>query len=437
MLRTFSLLALSLGLGHSALAQDLVITNANIVDPATRTITRDSVWIRGGRVVAPDEDMPGGVSVERVDVEGRWVIPGLVDMHTHSFGNAAPGGVSDGSGTQGTALRVQRAGVTAFLDLFSLEDYILDLRDRQRSGEIDGAEIFAAGPCFTATGGHCSEYGIQTRLIDSPDDARDQLSQLAPKAPDVVKVVYDHFDYGARTMPTIDRATLQALIQAASERGLKTVVHVGTWQDVRDAANAGAAAVTHVPRDGVVPEDIGPLMAARQVYHIPTLVVHSDLSEFIDHPELTDEPLLAALTTDAVRDAYRKGLDGMDERTKGWVALQRTAKLEVIESVRRLHEAGVTMLTGTDAGNWGVIQGYSVHRELIRLVEAGLSPWEALAASTTNAGAFLGRNFGVQEGDAANLVVLDASPIEDIVNTQQINMVIMRGRIVHGRDKTS
>ncbi len=126
----------------------------------------------------------------------------------------------------------------------------------------------------------------------------------------------------------------------------------------------------------------------------------------------------------------------MDERTKGWVALQRTAKLDVIESVRRLHEASVTMLTGTDAGNWGVIQGYSVHRELIRLVEAGLSPWEALAASTTNAGAFLGRNFGVEEGDAANLVVLDASPIEDIANTQQINMVIMRGRIVHGRDKT-
>ena len=74
-------------------------------------------------------------------------------------------------------------------------------------------------------------------------------------------------------------------------------------------------------------------------------------------------------------------------------------------------DAGVTVLTGTDAGNWGTIQGYSVHRELIKLVAAGLRPWDALAASTTRAGEFLGRSWGVSEGDAANLVVLDAAQL--------------------------
>ena len=91
------------------------------------------------------------------------------------------------------------------------------------------------------------------------------------------------------------------------------------------------------------------------------------------------------------------------------------------------------MLTGTDAGNPGVIQGYSVHRELIRLVEAGLSPWEALPASTTGAGEFLGRPYGVRPGVVANLVVLDASPLDDIANTQRISLVVMRGQIAYRR----
>ena len=330
-------------------------------------------------------------------------------------------------------MRVLRAGVTVFLDLFADEDDILTLRDRQRRGEVGGAEIFAAGPCLTATNGHCSEYGIPTRVIDSPDDARRQVAAVAAKRPDVIKVVYDHTP-GAR--PSIDRPTLEALIRAASERNLRTVVHVGTWDDTRDAVSAGSAAITHVPPGMqvppyvVVPDDIVTLMVARRTYHIPTVVAHLDAPEFFDHPDLLDSPLAVALTTDAIRAVFKKGLT---EGSRGWntAARARSSSAAVIDSVRRLHKAGVPMLTGSDGGNTGVIQGYSVHRELIRLVQAGLSPWEALAASTTRAGEFLGRRFGVQAGDAANLVVLDGSPLDDIANTQRIAMVIMRGQVVY------
>ena len=433
LVRGVAALVIALGFGRGSVAgQDLVLTNARIVDPATRTIVRGSLWIQGGWIAGRGEHVPAGAPGERIDVNGRWIIPGLNDLHTHSFGNAAPGRITDGSGTQSTAMRVLRAGVTSFLDLFSAEDYILGVRDRQRAGELEGAEIFAAGPCFTATNGHCSEYGIPTRLIDTPEEARQQLRELVQKEPDVVKVVYDHFDYGPTKMPTVDRATLEALIAEAEELDLKTVVHVGTWEDVRHAVLAGASAVTHVPRDGPAPEDIVSLMAERQVYHIPTLVVHTELGAMMDHPELADVPLLAALTTQDVRDVYRSA-EAWDERTRTWAARQRDAKPDVMESVGRLHGAGVPMLTGTDAGNWGVIQGYSVHRELVRLVEAGLTPWDALAASTINAGQFLGRKFGVHQGDEANLVVLDGSPIEEITNTQRISMVVMRGEIVYQR----
>jgi imidazolonepropionase-like amidohydrolase len=86
-------------------------------------------------------------------------------------------------------------------------------------------------------------------------------------------------------------------------------------------------------------------------------------------------------------------------------------------------------LASTDAGNVGVFQGYSVHRELVLLVESGLSPFEALAASTTNAGRFFGRDWGMKVGSEASLVVLDQSPIANIRNTELIRLVIHRGEI--------
>lgn len=412
-------------------AQDLVLTNARIVDPATRTITPGTIWIRDGRIAGRGAQAPSDARGDRIDLGGRWIIPGLVDLHTHSYGNAAPGGVSDAGGTGATATRVTRAGVTAFLDLFGLEDSLFALRDRQRAGEGNGASIFAAGPCFTATKGHCSEYGIPTRLIDSPDDARKQLAELGPKRPDVVKVVYDHFDYGPSTMPSIDRPTLEALLGGAKAQGLKTIVHVGTWEDARHAIAGGATAITHVPRDGVVPPDVVALMAEKGTYHIPTLVVHTDLIELYDRPQLLTTPLLVAVTSDALRAAYAKGVDLLPPRTRSWIAHHRAQRDTVIESVRRLHAGGVRMLTGTDAGNWGVFQGYSVHREMMRLVQAGLTPWDALAAATTRAGEFLGQEYGVDAGDVANLVVLDASPVENIENTQRISMVVVRGNVVY------
>ena len=424
-MRTLFCLAV-LACAASAAAQDLVLTNATIVDPAARTTARGSIWIEGGRIAGRGAAPPASARGERIDLQGRWVVPGLVDLHTHAFGNQAPGGAIDAVGTQANATRILRAGVTALLDLFNDEAAIFALRDRQRAGEVGGAEIFASGPCFTATKGHCSEYGIPTRIIDSPADVRTELAELAPKRPDVIKVVYDH---GEGTLPSIDRATLEALVAGARQLGLKTIVHVGTWEDVRHAVRAGAAVVTHVARDGPVPDDVMTLIAAQRTLHIPTLTVHTDMQAFFDTPALVDSPLMAALTTDAIRNAYRKS----PALTPEQAARRRAAGAQSIASVGRLHRAGVPMLTGTDGGNPGVVQGYSVHRELIRLVEAGLSPWEALAASTTKAGEFLGQRYGVQAGDAANLVVLDASPLDDISNTQRISMVVMRGQVAYRR----
>jgi imidazolonepropionase-like amidohydrolase len=267
---------------------------------------------------------------------------------------------------------------------------------------------------------------VPTRIVDSPADAEREVNALAPKQPDVVKVVYDHQTYGGRSMPTIDRPTLEAVIATAKANGLKTVVHIGTWQDLRDAVMAGAAAVTHTP-EGPPPADLPALMAERGTLHIPTLAVQSDYARYLDDPSLLDSPLLGTMIGAQAVAGFKKPPEG---RMAGWVAWQRTLAEPNAAAVKTLAAAGVPMVTGTDGGNPAVFQGYSVHRELRLLVQAGLTPWDALAASTINAGRLLDRKWGMAPGDEGTLVVLDASPIDDIRNSERIHAVILRGAIV-------
>lgn len=411
-------------------SEPLLLENAHIVDPVDRTLRTGHIRIEQGRIKAVLAESPSDFQGSRMDLEGKWVIPGLVDMHTHSFGNASPAGLNRSQMLMapGTAKRMLFSGVTAFVDLFSLEGMIIGLRDRQRDGRLPGADIFCAGPCLTATNGHCSQYGIPTRIINDPEEAERQIGELAAKAPDVVKIVYDNV---LGRLPTIDLETLQAAVKVSHRHGLKTVIHVGTWKDAREAAEAGADALTHMPF-GPVPEGLPELLRERNVAVIPTLTVHSDLSHIVDSPDLLGRDLLKAVASEGLLEDYRGdlGQDAANRWVGVWLRMQRNHRQVALDSVGALAEAGVTLMVGTDAGNIGVFQGYSVHRELELLVQAGLSPWQALAAATIRPGRFLGQRWGVRPGDAANLVVLSASPIENISNTQRIEAVIHHGRRV-------
>ena len=230
------------------------------------------------------------------------------------------------------------------------------------------------------------------------------MADLAIASPDVVKVVYDHQSYSGRSSPTIDLPTLTAVLETAREHGLRTIVHVGTWQEFEILVQAGT-------------------------FHIPTLAVQSDFARMLDDPGLLDDPLLVETVPAALLEAYRSDAS-QNQMIVGWLAWQRTLMEPNLQAVRTFAAAGVPMLTGTDGGNFGVFQGYSVHRELDLLAEAGLSPWAALCAATTDAARFLDRQWGVEPGDEATLLVLDASPIEAIANSKRVHAVIQAGVVV-------
>jgi imidazolonepropionase-like amidohydrolase len=404
-------------------AKMLLLTNAHIVDPASQEIRLGHLLIEGEHIRGTLDKVPNNFAGEIIDLQEKWVIPGLNELHTHSGGNRGLDGASESVGAPAIAERLLTAGVTSLLDLFSDEKTIFDHRQDQRDGKTSGADIFASLSCLTAPKGHCTEYGILTRTMTSPEDAISVVKDLALKKPDVIKINYNQFG----RLPNIDKATLVAAINEAKNLNIKTIVHINSLEDMHDAIEAGASAVTHLPRKKMITVELAQLMAKQKVAAIPTLATRTDWIDFIVEPEVLSTPMAQRLTTKEILNSYAERRKIISEDLKQSMLHKNDM---YYRSTQILADAGVMMLTGSDAGNSGTIQGYSVHRELVKMVRSGLSTWQALSASTTNAGLFLNRKYGVNAGDEANLVILSASPIEDISNTQKIEYVIHHGAVV-------
>ena len=411
--------------GSVLMGQNLLLKQGQFIDPELKKVTTGNLLIESGMVSGFVNDAPPQFEGTILELDGKYVLPGFIDMHTHSYGNMGPNfTVMDMTMTPGVAYRMLYAGVTAFLDLFSAEQYILPLRDQQRAGAWTGASLFASGPILTATGGHGTEYGIPTRTINTPEEAVAVIDSLAKSRPDVVKIVYDT----QGNMPTIDKMTLEAAIETAKSHSLRVVVHIGTWKDVEDALDAGANAVTHTP-SGMPPEGLPERMASSKMAIIPTLSVQTELSTIVQNAQLLDDPLLSDLAPIPFRDAYRD-TSTYSPRMKGFIIWQERFGKDLFLAIGTLSRAGVTIFTGTDAGNPGVFQGYSVHREMELLSKSGLSNWEILSSSTTHPSNFLEINHGLQPGNKADLVVLNKSPLESIRNTRTIEYVIQNGKMI-------
>lgn len=413
----FFLPLLGLALGVAPLSgRDLLLRNAQLVDPANRSITATDILIREGRIAAigtkPTAD------AETLDLRGKWIIPGLIDLHVHDSGNPQPDGGYEDMERADTARRMLYCGVTAYLNL-GASDYqsFFAHRDRQRANPLapsDEADLYGTGALF-------GRWNIGTAAT-----APERITAYIKKwRPDVLKFLYAQ----GRNRSALDRLAFQAALNAAHAAGVKTVVHISTWQDVRDAIAAGASAVTHFCDDDMIADDLPALWAASGTLSIPTMAVQCDMAAIVAQPGMLDHPLLRAVASAATLAAYRSNATFAD-KALGTIGWQTEDRHNDMTAVQKLAAAGVTMLAGSDTGNLGTFQGYSLHREIKILQDAGLPAWDALAGATTKAADFLGRPHGIRAGDIAELVILDANPIEDVANTEQISAVVHHGHLV-------
>jgi imidazolonepropionase-like amidohydrolase len=393
-------LTLVLSLAYAAGA-DVVFRNVRVFD-GTRVLESSDVLVRAGKIVAVGKKLPMADGVPAVDGTGKTLLPGLIDAHTHSWGDALE--------------QALIFGVTTQLDMFTEAGSARSLREQQAAGEVaTRADLFSAGTLVTAPGGHGTQFGLPIPTISSPAEAQQFVDARIAEGSDWIKIVLDDGSAYGMKLPTISIETMRAVIEAAHRRKKLAVVHIGTLADARAAIDAGADGLVHLFVDKAPDAELGRFVAAHKAFVIPTLVVLKSVTGVPGGAALVDDARLVPY----LNPAARSGLTQAFPRRAGAPAVHYDA---AEETIRQLQSAKAPILAGSDAPNPGTAHGAALHRELELLVQAGLKPLDALAAATSApAKAFRLVDRGrIATGMRADLLLVDGDPTRDITTTRAI-----------------
>jgi len=387
--------------GMTAITDLRLFDGERLVDDAT-------ILIAEGRIVEVGSDLDIPEDARTIPGRGLTVLPGLIDAHVHAYGNART-----------DALRM---GVTTMLDMFrSPGDQPMVIRQRQSLKPTEQADLFSSGMLATAEGGHGTQYGIPVPIPESPDSAGRWVEQRLAEGSDYIKIVIEDGSGWGRPLPTLGQAMVEALVEAAHERNVMAVAHISTLKDAKMAVRAGVDGLVHVFADEPVDESFIQLARNAELWIVPTLAVLS-ASHGQDVPDwLTDSQFTNGRVTTRQQSMLEMSFPGAQMRQARWPL--------VLDNVRRLHEAGITLLAGSDSGNPGTSHGPSLHHEMALLTEAGLSPLDALRSATS----LPAQAFGLDErgclraGCRADLILIDGDPRSDIRKTIRIHSVWKNG----------
>ena len=384
------------------------VVGARVFDGET-TLERATVVVADGRIVSIG-DAPAPAGVPRVRGEGRTLLPGLFDAHVHAFD---AGGLAD-------ALRF---GVSTELDHFTAWQFFAPLKPaREDLARTDRADLFSAGTMVTSPGGHGTQFGLNIPTISGPDAAPTFVRARLDEGSDWIKIAYEP---GNPMLPSVSRDTLLAVVAAAHAEGALAVVHVSSLEGARDAAAAGADGLVHVFGDAPIDDALLAALKAQNMFVIPTLSIIASAADEGVGPALAADARLAPYLSEAQKSGLLQSF-GIPADSPWRVRFNLAI---ATENVRRLHQAGVSILAGTDAPNPGTVYGASLHGELKLLVAAGLSPVEALTAATSRPAA----SFRIPErgriapGMRADLVLVEGDPTADIEATRAIARVFKNG----------
>lgn len=369
-----------------------------------------TIVVDGGRITAISTgSAPSGTQV--VSLEGKFVIPGLIDVHAHVSGRWAPEGVTDEADRiRGDLELFAKYGVTT---VNSLGDGEAAIAVRDAASPTDPrARLLASGAVVAGD----EAAAVRAAAISRADAGVDWL-----------KLRVDDNLGSSQKMPW---DAVQAVLDVGEERGLRVATHLFYLDDAKRLLEMGTGMVAHSVRDTDVDDSFINALITNDVCYVPTLTreistfVYAERPGFFDNDfftELSDQREIARVSEPAFMERMRESPAAAGYR----VALQ-----QALRNLKTLVDAGAPVTFGTDAGPAARFPGFFEHLELAVMVRAGIRPDQALYAATGQAAACLGlEDVGTLEvGNWADFLVLASSPMDDITNTQTLEQVYVAGK---------
>jgi imidazolonepropionase-like amidohydrolase len=442
------LLSVAACLAQSPTSSTLIIHDVTVID-ATGAPAKphQTVIVRGGKIEAIDNSgmgFGGKLSGTHVDGTGKFLIPGLWDMHVHMvFGDWFPGG------KEVTLPLFIANGITGVRDMGGELDVLQQWRKEIAAGTLIGPRIVMSGPMLDGP----KPRFPSSIAIKTPEDGRRAVVDLKRRGADFIKL-----------QSLIPREAVFAIADEAKKQGIPFVGHVPDAVRASEASNAGQKSFEHLigifegsspledefikgtktekqflaTYDAKRAETLFALLAKNQTWQCPTLVWErgGNLIDQTDFAHDTRAKYVPAYWKDVTWKRFTDEIEH-DFNTDD-LATRKAFVEKELEVVNAMHRAGIPFLAGTDTppGVY-IFPGFSLHEELQRFVAAGFTPMEALQTATLNPAKFLGmddRLGTIKKDRIADLVLLNANPLDDISNTQKIAAVIVNGRYLSRAD---
>jgi imidazolonepropionase-like amidohydrolase len=407
-------------LGQSSAGQ-LVITHVTVIDPSTGTALPDrNVVIREDRITAVDPGVaPVADGSTVIDGSGKFAIPGLWDMHVHLT-----------STTECALPLLVATGITNVRDMGGRLTQIDDWRSRISVGALAGPEIIRVGP--TLNGKSFNEFQM---VPGDPEATRGAIRALQFIGVDAIKVHRrlpreSFFAAADETkklgIPLVGHIPMEVTPAEASDAGQATIEHTQTLFEGTFSANLSEAELPGAIRKWLSSGEADALFAKfvkNGTWVTPTLEGYLEMARLAD-PSVPTDPRYRYVAS-SLRKQFEPQLKALS------VANLRDLNAALEEATSRMHRAGVKMLAGTDAAGPRLV-GFSLHQELAELVKIGMTAVEALQTATLNPARTLRKtaDYGtIEAGKVANLVLLQANPLDRIENTERVAAVVLRGKL--------
>lgn len=424
--------------GARANAQTTLLKNATVIDGnGKRPLIHTDILIKGDIIAAIGQGLPQKDATV-VDLTGKTVMPALISTHVH-VGTLKGTTTNSGNYTRENILRQLKRyedyGVENILAMGTDRPMLFEsgLRDSSIAGLLPGARLHSAGYGFgVPEAAPPVDYGMD--LVNrpaTPAAVGPQMEKLAAVHPDAVKLWVD--DFGGK-FTKMDPAVYKAVIEEAHRHHLRAASHLYYAADAQKLVNTGVDIIAHSIRDKDADAQLLKDMKSKGVAYIPTLSLDEYAYIYARRPEWIDdaffknalEPGVYEMITSAT---YQQQLKNSPAYAKNIAAFETA-----LRNLKKIHDAGILVSLGTDSGATPVrAQGFSEHLELELMVQAGLTPLQAISTGTRNAAHLLkidNTTGTIATGKLADLLILADNPEKNIRNTRKITAVYKAGKKV-------